>query len=112
MEIRDKLRWGEYRADNHDPYGEAIINYAARWANLMEARMAAGDALEPIAKETSHEADTEGITGAMFGMAVLVLAECWAHGERLRKWHNARYGQPDIDGVVNPAVLIINTEPR
>ena len=41
-----------------------------------------------IAKEQSHLADTTGITGFMYSMAVGILAKCWTHGEELRQWHN------------------------
>ena len=40
------------------------------------------------AKEASHLADSEGITGFMYGCAVSMLAQCWKHGEELRRWHN------------------------
>lgn len=53
-----------------------------------------------------HEADTEGITGYMYGCAVSILSQCWKYGEYLRKWHNKEYNY-DGDGVVNPAILTI-----
>ena len=72
----------------------------------MEAKISNGEKLEIIADSTSHIADTEGITGFMYGCAVNALSQVWIHGECLRKWHNAQYGVTD-DGVVNPAVLTI-----
>lgn len=66
-----------------------------------------GDACNAIvenAEKLSHEADTEGITGFMYGCAVSILAQCWEYGEELRKWHNKEYDY-DGDGVVNPAIL-------
>ena len=58
------------------------------------------------AKRLSHKADTEGITGFMYGAAVSILSQCWEYGECLRKWHNKDYGY-DGDGVVNPAVITV-----
>ena len=58
------------------------------------------------ADKLSHEADTEGITGYMYGCAVSILSQCWKYGEYLRKWHNKEYNY-DGDGVVNPAILTI-----
>ena len=55
---------------------------------MMEERIANGEKIEDIAKELSHKADTEGITGFMYGCAVSILLQCWEYGEELRRWHN------------------------
>ena len=67
-----------------------------------------------VANECSNEADTEGITGFMYGAAVSVLASCWEHGEELRRWHNLKTQIRDegekaneSGGVLNPALLNI-----
>ena len=60
-----------------------------------------------VAKELSFKADTEGITGFMYGCAVSILSQCWKYGEELRGWHNKQYNY-DGKGVVNPAVLKIS----
>jgi hypothetical protein len=75
----------------------------------MEGGIAAGKEIKDIASETSHLADTEGITGFMYGAAVSILAQCWIHGEELRKWHNGEYNY-DGEGTVNPAILTISTK--
>ena len=104
--------WDEWVRNNDDGYGSGIIRYAARWAHAMEAEIKAGKALPDVAKQLSHDADLEGITGFMYGAAVQVLASCWEHGEELRRWHNLstqirhegeRANQEG--GVLNPAVL-------
>lgn len=95
---------------NDDPYGRACFTYAERWADMLEELIAddvnAEEVIIQNAATTSHEADTEGITGFMYGCAVSVLAQAWKYGEYLRKWHNSQYDY-DRDGVVNPAVLKI-----
>jgi len=91
---------------NGDGYGLACFRYAENWANMMETEIAEGKEVKDIAKELSFKADTEGITGFMYGMAVSILAQCWEHGEELRKWHNGEYNH-DGDGVVNPAILTV-----
>jgi hypothetical protein len=53
----------------------------------MEERINKGEELKDIAKQASHDADTEGITGFMYVMAVGILSQAWIHGEELRKWH-------------------------
>ena len=109
MELKNKEAWDETVKINDDPYGSATVKYAEMWAMLMEEAVARGFTLEEIAKETSSEADTEGITGNMYGAAVRILAECWVHGEQLRIWHNEQYGvSKEKKGTVNPAVITID----
>jgi hypothetical protein len=110
MKLCEASRWDEYVANNTDGYGKGIIDYAEAWANLMERRMALGATLEDCAKQASHDADTDGITGFMYGAAVQTLATSWEHGEALRRWHNADYGQPNAKGTLNPALVTIRTD--
>jgi len=116
MQTNDQKEWDDWKAKNTDPYGGRIMEFAEDWANLMEARMVKGEKLEDIAKETSREADTDGITGFMYGAAVQSLSICWKHGEKLRIWHNAEHGVESTTtskkntGVVNPAILTIDTK--
>lgn len=112
--LLDAEGWRKTVEINDDPYGSCAVMYAARWANMMEARMAEGATLEDIAKATSHEADTEGITGFMYGCAVSILSQVWIHGEQLRRWHNLDTQIKDegvkaneSGGVLNPAILNI-----
>lgn len=117
--VSDQNAWELWLKNNSDGgYGECIMRYAARWANLMEAKIAEGAKLEDIANETSHEADLEGITGFMYGAAVSVLASCWEHGDQLRRWHNldtqiADEGERanEYGGVLNPALISIDVAP-
>jgi hypothetical protein len=99
---------------NSDPYGAATVRYAETWADMMEIYIDGGEKLEDIADKTSHDADTEGITGFMYGAAVSILSQCWLHGEALRKWHNLKTqigneGERanESGGVLNPALLNI-----
>jgi len=112
MNIKDQEVWDSWVANNQDPYGSAIIRYAEAWANLMEAHMADGEALADCAEATSHAANTEGISGFMYGAAVATLSSSWEHGEELRRWHNldTQIGDEgekanESGGVLNPAVL-------
>lgn len=92
--------------NSKDPYSNAVVQYAERWANLMESRIASGDKIVDIADSVSREADIEGITGFMYGCAVNALSQLWEYGDELRKWHNKEYNY-EGDGVVNPAILTI-----
>jgi len=107
-------QYAEYKAKNSDPYSNAVVEYAERWADQMEAKMAEGKTVASVAKETSHSADTEGITGFMYGCAVQSLAHFWEHGEELRRWHNldtqiGTEGEAanESGGTLNPAILNI-----
>lgn len=109
-----KTEYQEWIAKNSDPYGSGVVRYVAKWAKLMEAEIEAGKTVSAIAQETSHTADTKGITGFMYGCAVQALAHFWIHGEELRRWHNkdTQIGDEgdranESGGVLNPAILNI-----
>lgn len=96
---------------NLDAYGHGIFTFAERWAELMENAIENSEdsPMEVIIKRAdglSDIADTEVITGYMYGCAVHILSLCWEYGEFLRKWHNKEYNY-DGDGVVNPAILTV-----
>lgn len=137
MKIRSgqETIWQEYRERNQDFYGQGIIDYAERWANLMEAKLEkiapqlpsprnAADSeilqkmLGAIADPLSHKADTDGITGFMYGAAVSTLANVWEYGEELRRWHNletqigneGEKANKEPGATLNPALL--NIKPR
>lgn len=97
-------------ANNQDPYGRACYTFAERWAELLEDDIREiGDAKAAIltmAEKRSCDADTEGITGFMYGVAVRILSDCWLYGEILRQWHNKEFNY-EGEGVVNPAILTI-----
>ena len=96
------------------PYGNAVVQYAERWARLMEMGIANGQTIASCAKELSNLANNDGITGYMYGAAVGILAKVWIHGEELRRWHNHKTQIGDEGdraneegGVLNPALLHI-----
>lgn len=94
------------KTNSADAYSLGIVSFAKRWAELMESKIANGAIVRDIADATSHKADTEGITGYMYGCAVSALSYFWEYGEELRKWHNKEYDY-EGDGVVNPAIITI-----
>jgi len=115
FDVVDEEAWKRWREANEDGgYGQCCLRYAARWASMMYCEIADGRLVEDIAEKTSHEADTEGITGFMYGAAVSMLVSCWRHGEMLRRWHNLGTQIRDegekankSGGVLNPALLTI-----
>lgn len=111
MKLKDaeaEEKWAESVRVNDDPYGSGVIRFTERWADLMEQKLAEGKTVAEIYEATSHEADTEGITGFMYGVAVSMLSQLWEHGAELRVAHNAEYGVgPEVQGTVNPAIITI-----
>ena len=112
MKIRDAALWQKWVNNNQDEYGNAVIQYAQRWADSMEVEMSRGAKLEDIAEKCSRTADTEGIAAFMYGAAVCVLASSWEHGEALRRWHNLheQFGDEgeranERGAILNPAML-------
>lgn len=92
--------------NSKDFYSRGVVDYMTRWAELMEKEIENGARVADIADSTSTRADTDGITGYMYGCAVSVLLHFWEYGEELIKWHNKEYNY-DGDGVVNPAILVV-----
>lgn len=109
-------KWEGGLANNQDPYGNACYRFASEWATIMEKELTGSPAdwVPKNADRLSAIADTEGITGFMYGMAMSMLSECWVHGEILRRWHNkeTQIGTEGDEanasgGVLNPALLSI-----
>lgn len=97
-----------------DPYSNAVIVFAEKFARIMEGRMAAGETLAQCADAACSLADDDGLTGFMYGAAVSTLAQTWIHGDELRRWHNRQYMPEEkakladeSGGTVNPAILTI-----
>lgn len=120
--------WDEGLANNQDPYGNAVYRYASEWATRMEQKFLrdvgvrielgsedkVSEWLEKNMKSVSHEADTEGITGFMYGAAAAMLSEWWVAGEQARRRHNLNTQIGDegekaneSGGILNPAMLTI-----
>jgi hypothetical protein len=113
--LTDQAAWNANTILNSaDPYSARVVSYASDWGRLMQAKMASGANLEDIASDTSHMADTDGITGFMYGAAVAILSKFWVHGDRLRRWHNkdTQLGTEgdaanESGGVLNTAIISI-----
>jgi len=113
--------YAKWFAKNDDRYGRRCFTYAQDWAGLLEKRIPedATDAqitriFVDHADEDSHTADTDGITGFMYGAAVAILAKAGVYGDLLRRWHNLKtqIGTEGEEanrkgGTLNPALLNI-----
>lgn len=114
IKIGQEELYTNWKNKNKDFYGHACFEYAERWANLLEEKInvspnEAENIIIKHAKKLSYEANTESITGFMYGCAVSILSQCWEYGEYLRRWHNNEYDYEGY-GVVNPAIINIKAE--
>ena len=116
MKVRDQKAWDKWVSSNSDGgYGEQCLDFAEAWADLMEQAIAEGAKLEDIAEPLSHvAAKPYGLSGFQYGAAVVMLCQCWEHGERLRIWHNldTQIGDEgeranESGETLNPAVMIL-----
>lgn len=114
MQIKKGMEkeYEDWKGKNDDPYSSCVFRYAERWAGMMEegflnSEDTISEFMEKNADKLSHDSDTEGITGFMYGCAVSILSQCWKYGDALKEWHNKQYNY-EGDGVVNPAVLSVS----
>ncbi len=113
MKFRNELAkqsWDEiFRVNQIDEYSKAAVAYAQRWAEMMEKGLETGLQLKDIWHDFGFQADTEGITGFMYGMACEWLTKLWFKGDELRILHNAYYGVTDPEAsAVNPAIVTVD----
>jgi hypothetical protein len=110
MKVHNQAEYEQWQANQKDDeYGLAIFRYAEAWADLMEPKLEAGDAFDLFAAATSHQADTEGITGFMYSAAAQILAKCWVHGEPFRRWFNLHHQIGDEGERANEKGTMLNT---
>lgn len=111
MKIKAGLEkeWEEAKLKNsEDFYSKGVLDFTERWVDLMEKKVGQGSIIKDIFKDTSHEADTDGITGFMYGAAASMISYFWAYGDEFRTAYNADFGVgPEETGTVNPAVVTI-----
>ena len=73
----DREKWDPWLAKQSDGYSRAVFTYAHLWARIMEGAAVNNTLDIKEAERLSRLADVEGITGAMYGMAVSVLRQTW-----------------------------------
>lgn len=73
-------------ANKDDAYSNRVVTYGEYWAELMEGDIEEKGVLtKKDAEAASDEADTDGITGFMYGAARQALVYFWVYGEALRE---------------------------
>jgi|LGVE01.1.fsa_nt_gb hypothetical protein len=65
-----------------DGYSKGVIDFAVRWAELMEKEK---ELNAKLVDKLSSQADTEGITGFMYDCARSALYHFWEYGNNLKE---------------------------
>jgi len=117
MELNENKEWKEMEAKNVDPYGKACVDVAREVMKLLsEDDTPLHEGYHPD-KNTPHgliclaekNIDAGGITGFMAGCVAQMVSKFHERGEEFRIIWN---GEAKTDGVVNPALITISTEPE
>jgi hypothetical protein len=85
IELSNQKEYNDWKEKNKDGYGAATLEYAEKWAILMQIEMSKGVSLSDCADRTSFELGFLGVTGAMHYMARNVLIQCWKYGKELEQ---------------------------
>ena len=92
MKIKNGMenKYKEWFDKNNDPYGRRCFTYAECWAELLESNIIDNCDIQKVivdnAEECSRKADTDGITGFMYGMAISILSNMITTGNH--NWQN------------------------
>ena len=109
MGIIDKKGWEKCVKNNSDAYGGCCVNVARRAMEILDAESGDFDCHELVSR-ASKEVKSGGITGFMAGAVASIINGCHSRGEEFRKKWNKDYGvSEDKKGIVNPAILTIDT---
>lgn len=93
MKVKDKDSFEKDKDSfSWDLYSMKIVEFAERWAYMMEVKISEGCKLEDIAGELFYDVDIDGVTSQMYDIAVVFLVKHWIYGEDLKNWHNKKYG--------------------
>lgn len=94
--------------NSKDAYSKAVVTWGENFAKLLDGGRSDFDVM-------THESDTEGGTGFMYGCMIEAIAHFHPRGEEVRQWHNTQWGGKRAGevnksgGVINPAIIEINT---
>ena len=82
MKIKNKEGYDDWYNNQSDGYGRRCFTYAEEWANMMEAELTTLD--KERVNKLSDIADTDAISGFMFGAAKSILVNHWQYGDYLK----------------------------
>ena len=115
MKLKNENAWNLYVKNNKDPYGKCCVDVARKVMEILEENT------KPLENgyypniNTAHgiicKADDDikagGITGSMASCVAEMVFQCHERGDEFKKSHN---GDIETEGVVNHAIIKINTK--
>ena len=115
INFKNEELWKSYEAKNTDSYGKCCVDVARRVMEILDEDLTPlrngyhPDIHTPhgIICKADDDIDAGGITGFMAGCVAQMVSACHVRGEEFRIIHN---GEHKGDGVVNHAILTINTQ--
>ena len=112
MSIIKQEEWDKAVEINDDPYGGAAIKVARRLMEILDEDETPIEDCHALVCRADKESEAGGITGFMAGCVAGIVSQCHSRGEEFRKAWNKPYKTkgPDNGGVVNPAILTIETK--
>jgi hypothetical protein len=88
METRYDKKWDAEVREHSNKGRSHIIDFAVKWADEMEAKMASGARIGAIAKSTALEVNPvilpDGVD--VLNDAINLLEKYWVHGGKLHQW--------------------------
>ncbi len=95
LEFRDaeaQKHWEDLVKGNTSTAAKSVMRFTRLWAKLMQHIInSEGKTVCEIAEETSYAAEFDcGTTGFSFYYSSTVLAQCWKHGDELKRWYTSR----------------------
>ena len=116
MPITDMRNWNGCVATNSDPYGKACVDTARRVMEILDAEPGAFNCHELMCR-ADKEVKAGGLTGYMAGAVASMISQIHSRGDEFRRvWNlgtqigNEGEKANDSGGVLNPAVLNIDTD--
>ena len=105
--ITNQKKWDSYVLKNKDPYGKCCIDIAKRVMKILDEEKI----FEPhdIIIQAEKDLGKDGITGFMAGIISLMIVQCHSRREEWKKKWNKEWGDENREGVINPALLEIET---
>jgi len=109
-----KSAWQQAVSANcFEGYGFSVQMFCFRFALKCQERFTQepnvdkGAQFDQVSREVDKWLDDWGLTGFQYGLAISTLFQVWKFGDELNKWHNTKYGQPEAEGTINPAIMHI-----
>lgn len=96
MEIVNERAWQSYQVSHRSDEKKGIVDLAERWARLIQKALDEGTKLSDVAGPLFEQANTADVSSSGQEVVVTILANCWKHGERLRRWHSTQQGSSSI----------------